>query len=505
MRGWSAERVIEKVEGTTISALTDYEVEDVIRVTGGQLTQEDWVELRKMWTIGFHLILDNGQIEIPDMALSTNGMVPSPIITIAGAQVVRIGNLAFANNNYLTSVDFPALKSISEMAFFSCLSLQEFELPKSVETFGDGVFALCKKLQAINVADGSERYKSVDGILYSADGNTLIAYPAGRMQREYVSDAQNIRPFSFYGAENLVRVSFTAAERIGNGTFIMCEFLGNVELPDGLKSIGHGAFDSCLSLAAITLPSSLEWIGDGAFSYCERLSSITVQENCVYYKSIDGVLYSMDGEIIFAYPAGKSNSYYTSDAKEVRPYAFMYAGNLQEISLPYTALIGEGAFAWCISLSTALLPRADSFGNGAFAWCNSLKLMMLNNQPPAIEPKTFTSDETSLLIVAPREETEYNLEGWPTGVKLASLRGATLGPVTVKQGEKLTIALDIEGATDYRWKIGDVAISGADGVVYEKAEAELSDSGTYGVTFKYDMGSGPVDFEINGIEVIVVQ
>lgn len=502
--GWTAERVIEKTDGTVISVLTDYEREDVIRVTGSQLTEEDWAELRKMWSVEYHLILDNGQREIPDMALSTNGMLPSPVISITGAQVISIGSLAFANNNYLMSTDFPALESISEMAFFSCFSLQEFELPKSMNILEDGVFAMCKRLESISVADECDRYKSIDGVVYSADGKTLCAYPAGKKQREYVSDALEIRPFSFYGAENLVRVSLTSAVTIGNGTFVMCEFLSGVELPEGLKAIGHGVFDSCLSLSAITLPASLEWIGDGAFSYCERLRSISMPQGSAHFESIDGVLYSSDGEILYAYPADRRNTHYISNAKEIRPYAFMYTGNLQEVSLPDAATIGEGAFAWCSSLTVALLPSAVSLGNGTFAWCSSLKLMMLKNQAPVIEPKTFTSDETSFLIVAPREEIEYNLESWPSGVRLASLRGAALGPVTVKQGEKLTFSLDIEGAAEYRWKKDGVTIDGANGVTYEKPEADLSDSGTYGVAFKYDMGSGPVDFEVNSIEVVVV-
>jgi hypothetical protein len=33
---------------------------------------------------------------------------------------------------------------------------------------------------------------------------------------------------------------------------------------------------------------------------------------------------------------------------------------------------------------------------------------------------------------------------------------------------------------------------------------ELEDSGTYGVSFKYDMDSGPADFEFKFIEVTVV-
>ena len=502
--GWAAEQIINKSNGTVIESLTEYEAGDTIRITGGRLTEEDWAELRKMWTIPFHLILDNGQSEIPDMALSSSGTVPVPVISITGHDVMNIGSFVFANNNYLTSADFPSLKSLGRMAFFSCMSLREFLLPKSLETLGDGAFAMCQKLMSISISEGNTRFISPGGVLYSADGRTLYAYPAGKLQREYVCDAADIRPFSFYGAENLERVSFSNAESIGNGTFVSCLRLTDIALPESLKVIGQGAFDSCISLTAITLPSSLELIGDGAFSYCERLRSISATENSKNFNSTDGVLYSADGEILYVYPAGKSNSGFTSNVREVKPYAFMYAGNLQTVTLPYAASLGEGAFAWCSSLTAASLPMANTFGNGAFAWCVSLKLMEIGNLLPAIESKTFTSDE-AFLIVTQTAPSNFDLSNWPAN-KIAALRGtATLGPVVLDREDTLILSLEIDGAADYRWKKGGILIkiNDANEATYVRANSTEEDSGTYSVTFKYDLGSGPADIEIKGIEVVV--
>jgi hypothetical protein len=502
--GWATEHLVDKADGTVIEALTDYEAGDIIRITGGSLIEEDWAELRKMWTIPFHLVLENGQSEIPNMALSTNGTVPAPVISITGLDVVNIGDFAFANNNYLTSTDFPALKSVGKMAYFSCMSLREIELPKSVESLGDGAFAMCQKLVFIGISEKNAQFRSLDGVLYSADGDTLFAYPAGKVQREYASDVLDIRPFSFYGAENLERVSFSSAEYIGNGTFVSCLRLADVALPDSLKVIGHGAFDSCISLTAVTLPASLEFIGDGAFSYCERLRSISAAQGSRSFKSIDGVLYSANGEILYVYPAGKENSSFTSNVREVRAYAFMYAGTLQSVTLPYAENIGEGAFAWCSSLTAASLPMANAFGNGAFAWCVSLKLIELGSSIPAIENKTFTTDEAGFLVVTKEVERNFDLKNWPANTKIATLRGAaTLGPIILNLEDMLFLSLEIEGAADYRWKKGGVLISNANEASYIRAKAVDEDSGIYSVTFRYDLGSGPVDFEIKGIEVII--
>jgi hypothetical protein len=101
-------------------------------------------------------------------------------------------------------------------------------------------------------------------------------------------------------------------------------------------------------------------------------------------------------------------------------------------------------------------------------------------------------------------ERDFKLENWSVKTKLASLRGkATLGPVVIKQGDLLSLSLDIDGAKDYQWKKNSVPISGANEAVYSKPKAAQADSGTYSVTFKYEMDSIFVDIVINGIEVVV--
>ena len=501
--GWATERVIEKTEGTTIVALTDYESEDVVRITGGQLVEEDWAELRKMFSVGFHLILDNGQEKIPAGALSI-GMIASAVISISGPNIVSIGNDAFLNNRFLTSFDFPYLKSIGEMAFFGCSSLTEITLPRSLESIDDGAFAMCQGLVSINVAEGNERFKSLDGVLYSADGGTLFAYPAGKTRREFASDARNIRRFAFYGAQNLERVVFSSVVSIGNGAFVSCVRLADVVLPEGLRSIGQGVFDSCLRLTEIELPASLEWIGDGAFSYCNSLRSISVARGSEFFKSLDGVLYSADGNTLFAYPAGRDNFNYSSNAKEIRPYAFMYARRLRTLTLPHATSIGEGAFAWCEFLTAISIPSAGALGNGAFARCVSLNFMELGNSVPAIQARTFTSNRT-LLVVTSEPVENIDLEGWPSGTGIASLRGtATLGPVILRKGDRLTLSMDIEGAADYRWAKDRMPISGANESFLDRPEVSLEDSGIYDVMFSFDMGSGPVGIVVEGIEVIIL-
>lgn len=126
---------------------------------------------------------------------------------------------------------------------FACCSLKSLTLPDSVTTMysdsledcsqletlhiGSGLTPLAKPqsgsvpapfafswpLREINVSAANTAYRSVDGLLYSADGTTLLCCPAGRA--------------------------------------------GSICLPEGVTAINPYAFENCWNPLAITLPESL--------------------------------------------------------------------------------------------------------------------------------------------------------------------------------------------------------------------------------------------------------
>ena len=64
--------------------------------------------------------------------------------------------------------------------------------------------------------------------------------------------------------------------------------------------------------------------------------------NNPFLKSEDGVLYTKDGLVLLAYPAGKPDKYYKvkDGVKFIAGGAFAGADNLEEIELP------RGVFPW---------------------------------------------------------------------------------------------------------------------------------------------------------------
>lgn len=125
-------------------------------------------------------------------------------------------------------------------------------------------------------------------------------------------------------------------------------YSGDVVIPERLRigsrevaitGISQDAFRWSEDLCSIYIPTSLSYIesngswNDNPFFFCRNLTRINVSEENPFMKSVDGVLYSKDGTILYAYPAGKSGSSYTipKEVETVYNGAFLLCKNLKEI------------------------------------------------------------------------------------------------------------------------------------------------------------------------------
>ena len=171
-----------------------------------------------------------------------------------------IGTEAFRNCNELSSVQFPeTLETIGYSAFYSCNKLTSAELPEglisvgtsafydtglsgtvtipaSVQDLGVGCFGGNTKIAAFEVADGNTEYKSAEGIIYSADGKTLILVPYG------------IAGTTFTVPETAVNI----ADRAFSG----CSSLTEVIVPETVQSINTNAFATSGEKVTFTIKST---------------------------------------------------------------------------------------------------------------------------------------------------------------------------------------------------------------------------------------------------------
>ena len=140
-------------------------------------------------------------------------------------------------------------------------------IPSGVSAIEDEVFYGCTALQNINVSGDNPSLKSVDGVLFTKNGEELLFYPAGRTQTSYAVPAgvEIIQAYAFAGCESLLqidlpeslwRISYYAFENTG---------LRYVIIPQGVEHINSQAFACCRSLTYAVIPAGLTYLGYDVF------------------------------------------------------------------------------------------------------------------------------------------------------------------------------------------------------------------------------------------------
>ena len=192
-----------------------------------------------------HCSIMEGTVSIPIKAFYWSAVTS---VTIPYT-VAEIGTQAFYYSD-ITSVSFEATpEGVDEVAltlgdrcFASCYDLTTITLPKRLQAITMGYsdynnlnsFAYCSYLEEINVEDGCEAYKSIDGVMYDKLGTEIINCPAGR-----------------------------------SGEFV---------IPAGVTKVGDYAFRSCSKITKLTVPASVTYIGTSAFEYCYDLEEVVFEE-----------------------------------------------------------------------------------------------------------------------------------------------------------------------------------------------------------------------------------
>ena len=164
---------------------------------------------------------------------------------IDGYPLTRVCEGAIQSAYSLRELTIPeGVTSLEHSAVSYVSDLQVLTLPSTLENIERAPIGSAESLEKIIVNGKSKAVCDKDGVLFSADGKTLIRYPEGR-GRFYSVPA---------GTEEIAYHAFYKADLFG------------VKFPETLKSIQNYAFEGCRSLDELVLPDSLEHIGAGAFS-----------------------------------------------------------------------------------------------------------------------------------------------------------------------------------------------------------------------------------------------
>ncbi len=145
-----------------------------------------------------------------------------------------------------------------------------------VTSIYDWAFENCYMLEKINVDPDNEYFKSVDGVLFTADMKSLVKYPAKKSDVSYtVPETVENMCGSCFAYSNLEEITLSPkVTALENFIFEGCSKLKKVVILEGTQTIGYAFFESCVSLETVAIPESMTWIDDYAFNNCPELKTV---------------------------------------------------------------------------------------------------------------------------------------------------------------------------------------------------------------------------------------
>lgn len=150
-------------------------------------------------------------------------------VTVGGG-VKTVGRRAFENCQFISEITgMKNVEKVDDYAFRGCKNMVKISFGEKLAELGRDVFEDCERLTDIVVHKDNAKYRSEDGILYSADMTELIMCPPGRT--------------------------------------------GEVRIPASVTKIADYAFANCTKLTSVLIPRSVTYTGENAFygTTCRRM------------------------------------------------------------------------------------------------------------------------------------------------------------------------------------------------------------------------------------------
>ena len=321
--------------------------------------------------------------------------------------VTGIGDEAFEEST-ITSISIPeTVTTIGKEAFEDCENLTTITIGKNITFIGDeykagGTFYKCTSLTSINVEAGNANFSSIDGVLFSKDGKTIYAYPAGKTGTEYtVPDG---------------------VETIAYNTFLYQQHLTNVIIGNNVKTIAdsHGIgtlFRYLPNLQKATIGGVTSWsTGSGIVMKCPKFETLTLgtMVPADVIVSVLGMNYDRESNHFFDIVISDDNQYVT------KKDGFLYdkamtklLGVLDATVTSYTSPAGVTAIA-----------------DSVFSRCEALTSLTINDDVTSIEYSSLFAPNLETLIIGNGITAlpEYGLNINPSLKKLVLGNGITAIP-----------------------------------------------------------------------------
>lgn len=253
---------------------------------------------------------------------------------------------------------------IAPLAFEGANQMTSLTLNNKVKGIGDRAFLFCTAMTKFVVPEANESFSTIEGVLYSKDQTRLIAYPAGLKADSYTLGAKvtSIQPGAFLTPMHLQAVEVatgnTALKSVdgvlytADGSKLLylpigsqtIELEGKLALSEGLKEISSLALAYNPRLKELILPASLERIDAMALAYNAAMKSFAWAEG------VTPQVVSV-GDSAFYYDRSLETVPYMPSCTSFGKAAFGLASALKEVHIPAGCSIEANTFTGCQIIS----------------------------------------------------------------------------------------------------------------------------------------------------------
>ena len=168
---------------------------------------------------------------------------------------------------------------IPHEAFWNCGNLESLHIASGITKIAEMAIYNNVNLESITVDESNTEYDSIDGVLFTKDGKTLIKYPENKSGTQYSvpTGTMTIGENAFNNCDNLTKVTLNEGlTQISQAAFSDCSALSEMIIPDGVTNVGACSFYGCSALKSIVIPASVTVVASQSFGRCTALEGITI-------------------------------------------------------------------------------------------------------------------------------------------------------------------------------------------------------------------------------------
>ncbi len=309
--------------------------------------------------------------------------------------VTSIGEYAFDYCKNLESLSIGSgVKTIGAWAFADCVSLTEITIPENVDIIGMCAFANCTNLEAFKVDSKNKCYSNDEyGVLFNKDKTTLIQYPSGSTQTNYVISN---------GVNTLCRLAF----------YYSPSCLESVVIPESVTTLETSAFRTYkFDLILYYKGTQAQWneLLANNSETSEYLKNYTVNciDNTTYPSGAcgDNLIWTFNAHTstLTISGTGAMCDYEIDDISGFinQPW-YDFSRNIKHIVVEDgVTSIGEAAFTSCDVTDITIGDSVASIGSEALDHCNELTNIIVDEDNPYYSNDEFgvlfNKDKTTLI------------------------------------------------------------------------------------------------------------